>query len=316
LRYLILGAGALGSVFGGLLQLAGHSVSFVGRGAHLEALRARGLSLTGIWGEHGPLKVAATDDPASLTETFDAILLCVKAYDTAATLKSVRHLIGPETLVVSIQNGLGNWEAIADQVGWQRTVGSRVIFGAEVASPGTAKVTVYADKVLVGSPKQAIEPARLERLAADFAQAGIPSELSPLIERFIWRKVLYNASLNPLGAILHCPYGELAGHPEILATMQAIIAEIFAVAAARQVDLGFVSPQAYYRHLLEVELPPTRAHRASMLQDLERGRRTEIDSLNGAIARYGAELGLPTPVNATIAALIRALETQHVRPTT
>ncbi|OPZ59691.1 MAG: 2-dehydropantoate 2-reductase [Deltaproteobacteria bacterium ADurb.Bin510] len=98
--------------------------------------------------------------------------------------------------------------------------------------------------------------------------------------------------------------------------MQAVIAEIFMVAAAKKVDLGFDGPQAYYRQLLEVELPPTRAHRASMLQDLERGRRTEIDSLNGAIVRYGAELGLSTPVNATITALIRALETQHVRPAT
>ena len=93
--------------------------------------------------------------------------------------------------------------------------------------------------------------------------------------------------------------------------MRGIIAEIFAVAAARQVDLGFDGPEAYYRHLIEVELPPTVAHRASMLQDLERGRRTEIDSLNGAIARYAAQAGLATPVNATITALIKALETQH-----
>ena len=311
MRYLILGAGALGSVFGGFLQKAGHEVCFVGRGAHLDAMRVSGLKLTGIWGEHGPLKVKACSKPAELEGGFDVVLVCVKAYDTAELLDAIPHLLTDETLVVSIQNGLGNWETIADKVGWQRTVGARVIFGAEVTAPGTAKVTVYADKVLLGSPRGAIAPERIARLAQDFTAAGIPTEASPLIERYIWRKVLYNASLNPLGAILHCPYGELASHPEILATMQSIIAEIFAVAAAKRVDLGFDGPEAYYRHLIEVELPPTVAHRASMLQDLERGRRTEIDSLNGAIARYAAEAGLATPVNATITALIKALETQH-----
>ena len=316
MRYLILGAGALGSVFGGFLQKAGHAVSFVGRGAQLQALRSTGLKLTGIWGEHGPLAVTATSDPSELNGSFDVVLVCVKAYDTAELLAAVEHLLGPETLVVSIQNGLGNWETIAEQVGWQRTVGARVIFGAEVTAPGLAKVTVYADKVLLGSPKQLIDPARLEQLARDFTAAGIPSQASPLIERFIWRKVLYNACLNPLGAIIKCPYGELARHPEVLVCMQAIIAEIFAVAAARGVDLGFEGPADYYRQLLALELPPTVAHRASMLQDLERGRRTEIDSLNGAIVRYGAAAGIATPVNSTITALIRALETQHAVQTT
>jgi len=116
--------------------------------------------------------------------------------------------------------------------------------------------------------------------------------------------------LNPLGAILNVPYGRLGDTPEVLAVIRRIIEEIFAVAAAKGVELGYAGPDEYYAFLLEQQLPPTAQHRASMLQDMELGRRTEIDALNGAISRYGKGLGVATPVNDVITAVIKGLESK------
>ncbi len=308
LKYLVLGAGALGSVFGGMLQKNGHDVTFVGRGRHLEKIRNAGLTLTGLWGDQHLDKLECFERIEDVTGSFDVILLCVKSYDTAAVMRQAAHLVGDDTLVVSIQNGLGNWEMIAEVVGWERTVGGRVIFGAEIAEPGVARVTVYADKVLLGSPCGDVASERIKRVCDELDGAGIPTAFTDEIERFIWNKVLYNSCLNPLGAILQCPYGELVKTPALVDTMRRIIEEIFAVAAARKVNLGYDDPQEYFDVLMKVQLPPTVEHRASMLQDLERGRRTEIDALNGAVSRYGRENGLATPVNDTLVALIRELE--------
>ncbi len=304
MRYLVLGAGALGSVFGGMLQ----DVVFVGRGEHLKVMQRDGLRLTGIWGERTLPSVNATDNIGSVEGPFDVILLCVKSYHTAEVLSQAAHLVGPQTLVVSIQNGLGNWEQIAAVVGWERTVGGRVIFGAEINQPGVAHVSVYADKVLLGSPNGSVPKDRIEAICDELDSAGIPTAYSDEIERFIWGKVLYNCCLNPLGAILNCPYGELRETPELIASMRVIIKEIFAVAAARGVNLGYAKPEDYFDVLINVQLPPTVAHHSSMLQDLKRGRRTEIDALNGAISSYGRELGIKTPVNDTLTAVIKGLE--------
>lgn len=310
MKYLVMGAGALGSVFGGLLAEKGRDVTFVGLDDHLKAMQKTGLLVTGIWGEHTIRDVRAYYGTADLSGTFDVVLLSVKAYFTADVIRQVIPFITPETLVFSIQNGLGNWEAIASEVGWDRTVGARVIFGAEIVKPGTAKVTVYADKVLLGCPTGEAPAEKIERVCDDFNAAGIPTQVSDNIMASLWGKVLYNSSLNPLGAILNVPYGRLGDTPEVLDVMRRIIEEIFAVAAAKGVDLGYASPDEYYAFLIEQQLPPTAQHRASMLQDMELGRRTEIDALNGAVSRYGKDLGVATPVNDVITAIIKGLESK------
>ena len=310
MKYLVMGAGALGSVFGGLLAEQGHDVTFVGLDDHLKAMKSHGLRVSGIWGEHTINDVCAYYGTAELAGTFDVVLLSVKSYFTADVIRQTLPFITDETLVFSIQNGLGNWEAIAEVVGWNRTVGARVIFGAEIVEPGTAKVTVYADKVLLGSPTGEAPQDMIRQVCDDFNAAGIPSAISEEIAASLWGKILYNSSLNPLGAILNVPYGRLRDVPEVLDVMRRIIEEIFAVARAKGLNLGYEGPDEYYRFLVEEQIPPTAEHRASMLQDMELGRRTEIDALNGAISRYGRELGVPTPVNDVITAIIKGLETK------
>jgi len=308
MKYLVMGAGALGSVFGGLLAGKGHDVTFVGLDDHLKAMQKEGLTVTGIWGDHtidDPNAYYGTDE---LSGTFDVVLLSVKSYFTADVIRQILPFITEDTLVFSIQNGLGNWEAIASVVGWNRTVGARVIFGAEIVKPGTAKVTVYADKVLLGCPTGEAPIEKIRQVCDDFNAAGIPSAMSDEIAAALWGKILYNSSLNPLGAILNVPYGRLCDVPEVLDVIRRIIHEIFAVAGAKGLNLGYEGPDEYYRFLLDVQMPPTAQHRASMLQDMDLGRRTEIDALNGAISLYGRELGVPTPVNDVITAIIKGLE--------
>ncbi|MDD3580450.1 MAG: 2-dehydropantoate 2-reductase [Desulfobacca sp.] len=310
MRYLIMGAGALGTVFGGLLQNAGHSVTFYGRGTHFDHLTNQGLTINGIWGEFHLDPVAALHPALPSSEPFDIILLCVKSFDTLSAAQAVKGLLAPHGLIVSVQNGLGNLEILAQEFGPARTIGARVIFGAAITQPGVSKVTVYADKVLLGAISPEAPTATLAQVAVDLNQSGIPTAVVDNILTHLWDKVLYNCALNPLGAILGVAYGALAENPATRELMLALIQEIYQVAAAHQIPLGQPTAEKYFQHFLTNLVPPTAAHLPSMLQDLRQGRRTEIDALNGAICRYAAPVGLTTPYNQTICQLMRFLESR------
>jgi 2-dehydropantoate 2-reductase len=305
---LVAGAGALGSVLGGLLGRAGFHVTLLGRPAHLEAVRRRGLAVEGLFGTHRVRGLECAADARELAGPFTAVLLTVKAYDTEATARAVAPHLAADGWLVSLQNGLGNLEAAARAVGPARVLGARVIFGAELVEPGRVRVTVYAEPVLLGSP----DPADPERRAAAglwarrLAAAGIPAEASDAIVAELWAKVLYSAALNPLGALLGVPYGALAEDPGTRAVMDEVIDEAFAVARAEGVRLGWSDAAAYREAFYGRLVPATAGHRSSMLQDIERGRPTEIEAINGEIVRRGALHAIPTPTNAVLARLIAA----------
>jgi 2-dehydropantoate 2-reductase len=313
--YLIYGAGAIGSVLGGFLQKLGRSVTYIGRGEHFLALSENGLRITGIWGEHIiparetqiPLQPPST--PASKKQ-FSVILLCVKAKDTYAAAIEAKALLAADGIMVSMQNGLNNWETIARLVGEDRTVGARVIFGAEILEPGHANVTVNADDVLLGEPFLPVNRLLLEALEDDLSRSGIPCKIVSKddIWAAIWGKVLYNCSLNPLGALLEVSYGDLGENAETRGVIKVIIEEIFRVMRAKGVKVPYQDADEYYHYLLEKQLPPTVGHRASMLQDILLGRQTEIDALNGAISSYGRDYGIITPYNDLLTALIKFKE--------
>jgi len=243
---LIAGAGALGSVVGGLLARAGWPVTLLGRRAHLDVVGSRGLLIEGLFGTH--------------------------------------RVTGLSCVV------------------------SRVIFGAEVAEPGRARVTVYADPVLIGSPDPFDTRRRDAAVAwaADLTAAGIPAESSETIVAELWAKLLYSAALNPLGALLGLSYGALAADADTRTIMDAVIEEAFAVAWADGVTLRWGAAEDYREEFYRRLVPATAAHRSSMLQDLERGRPTEIEAINGWVAARAAAHGVPAPVNATLTRLLRA----------
>lgn len=309
MRILVIGAGAIGCVFGGFMARAGHRVSLIGRASHMEAIRSRGLLIQGIWGEHLVNNLDTFVSPTELpSEPWDLIIIATKSYDVREAAVQTLPLLSQGTIVMTVQNGLGNIESSSEVVGRNRAVGARVIFGVEIVAPGRVVITVYADKVVLGSPGQGVEHQRVEEIARAFNQAGIPAEATTEIEKFIWGKVLYNCCLNALSALLEVNYGELMEHPETRRVMSDVIAEIFAVARKKGVALAWDSPPEYQELLLGRLIPDTYAHRASMLQDILNGKRTEIDSMNGAVAVFGEQLGIATPVNCLLTQLIMAKE--------
>lgn len=311
MRVLILGAGAIGSVFGGFLAKAGHAVTLVGRAPHMDQIRERGLLITGIWGEHQVSIGRCLTSPEALAqarESFELVLITVKSYDTAAAAAAIQPLLTGETLVISLQNGLGNAETIAEAVGWRHTVGGMIIFGVEQHRPGRVTVTVQADKVRIGHWMSAIDPERLDALASLLTAAGIETVHSPDIRRYIWNKVFYNCALNPLATVLGSTYGFLLTTEPTRDIMQRVIDEAYQVAWACGAELFHRLPEDYLEHLYTDLIPPTAAHHPSMLQDIQKGKRTEIDALNGAIVRLGRAHQIACRTNQTLVDLIRVLE--------
>lgn len=327
MRVLIFGAGAIGSVLGGFLANAGHEVTLLGRPWHLDVVRRHGLAITGLWGEHHipvchqanragersseadrPCLVTATRlDELTPSEPFDWVVVCVKAHQTAAVAPALPALLGPRTFVCSFQNGLGNYEALTQQVSSSRVALARVIFGVETA-PGRVHVTVCADDVLIGAPDERFPKEQLSVLAETLRSSGIPARRSDTILIALWAKVLYNCALNGLSALLDVPYGKLLEQPLSRSIMHVIIEEVYQVAAAHRISLEPPSASAYRELLFTTLIPKTAGHRASMVQDLRSGKPTEIEALNGALVRMGLQAGVPTPMNALVTRLIHAKE--------
>jgi 2-dehydropantoate 2-reductase len=178
-----------------------------------------------------------------------------------------------------------------------------------VTDPGRVQVTVYAEPVMLGSlcPGRFVElDAAARRWAGVFAESGIPAEATDEILAYLWAKVLYNAPLNPLGAILGLTYGELARNRDLCVVMDGIIDETFAVARAQGVSLAWPTASGFRESFYGRLVPATASHRSSMLQDIERGRPTEIDAINGRVWEYGRASGIATPLNEMMTRLVRA----------
>ena len=309
MRLLVFGAGAVGSVVGGFMAKAGHAVTLVGRQTHMQAIAESGLRISGIWGDHSVHKIAAKTDVADLKAgDFDLIVLAVKSYDTEDAVQTIKHLLDADTLVCSYQNGLGNAECIAEHIGWDRCIDARVIYGAWLPEPGHAEVTVTAMPATFGAYNNAVPKTRIEEIAQAMDEAGIPSCYTENIVTDLWLKVAYNCSLNPLSALLDVPYGGLLETEDTRAIMAEVIEELYRVGSAMGVSLVPETAGGYRELLFNTLIPTTAAHYASMREDFRLGRRTEIDSLNGAICRHGEEHGIPCPTNTLLTRLVRARE--------
>jgi 2-dehydropantoate 2-reductase len=305
-KILIAGCGAIGSVMGCLLRRAGHDVTLFGRPWHLDAIRAGGLVMDGIWGRHRAQDFKLATNAGELSENYDLLIVAVKSFDTESMIDTLRWRLKKDGLALSMQNGLGNIETLAGRFGAERSLGANVLVGAEISAPGRVRVTVQASPIIIG-PLEVSDCVMMESIHGwirAFQAAKIPCEATPRIGAHLWAKVFYNAPLNPLGALLNVHYGALGDDAELRALMDGIIDEAFAVAQGQEADLLWESAQAYREFFYGRLLPPTYDHRSSMLQDLERGRRTEIDAINGRIWLHGAALGIATPYNESMTRLI------------
>jgi 2-dehydropantoate 2-reductase len=293
-------------MFACLLRQARHDVTLLGRPSHLAAIGNRGLRLDGIWGTHFADQFHLATRIDQLSGPYQLMLVSVKSYDTEGVVPGLFPLIDDEGLAISLQNGLGNLEMLARTFGAARSLGANVLVGAEIPEPGRVTVTVQAAPIVMG-PLELSDCVTMESIhqwIRAFNQAGIPCETTTRILSYLWAKVFYNAPLNPLGALLDVHYGALGDEPDLRAIMDRVIEEAFQIARQKGLELLWPDSGEYRKFFYGHLLPSTYDHRSSMLQDLQRGRRTEIDAINGRIWRYGADLNLPTPANETLTRLI------------
>jgi 2-dehydropantoate 2-reductase len=296
-------------VCGGFLQRAGLDVTLFGRQPHMAAIARDGLAIEGIWGSHHVRGLHVASDAGALRGPYDLILLPVKAYDTAAVARLAAPLLAADGVIISLQNGLGNVEILEELVGPERALGARVIFGVSIPSPGLARIDAFADPTAIGGLRpHPVRDALARRWAETIDRAGVAAVYTDHLPELLWAKIFYNGALNPLGALLRVHYGALCEYPESRALMDAVIAEAFAVARAEGVALPWLTAADYLEEFYGRLVPSTYHHRASMLQDIERGRRTEVDAINGEVTRRGRRYGIPTPVNEALLRLIRVIE--------
>ncbi len=312
MKFLVLGAGALGTAFGGMLADAGHDVTLIGREKHMKPIREYGLRISGIWGSHVIKNIRATSElNANCESNADVVLLTTKSFDTENAMQELQPLITDESVVTSLQNGIGNEEIIARYVGKERTMGGTVITGFEMPKPGEVEVTVSAATTKIGELNNEITP-RSRKIVAIFNDAGMPSDAVDNIQMHIWAKALYSAALNPLSAIFRVEYGELTD-PHSFAIIEDLIHEAFEVAKAEGVELFWNSAEEYLDYLRREQIPPTEKHHSSMLNDIKRGKKTEIAFLNGVFVDLGKRHNIPTPVNETIVREIKFLESKTTK---
>ena len=309
MRILVFGAGAIGSVLGGLLAKGGHDVTLLGRPWHLDVIRRQGLAITGIWGDHHVQRLTLAASSAEMPRElpYDWVFVCVKAHQTADIAGALPQWLGPRTLVCAFQNGLGNYETLIQHVAPERIALGRVIFGVEL-EPGRARVTVCADDVFIGAPDTRLPRAALEGLAVALTAGGISTRTTDNIITVLWAKALYNCALNGLSTLLEVPYGQLPADAQARRIMEAVVEEAYQVAAAKAVALEPPTAEAYRTLLFTRLIPATAAHQSSMLQDVRRGKPTEIEALNGALARMGREASVSTPMNDLVTRLVHAKE--------
>lgn len=298
MRIVVFGAGSMGSWVGALLAQAGHDVTLVGRRDHVAIVQAQGLRVSGMTELVARPKAVERAVDADVP---DVLILSVKAYDTAAALADAAPLLGQRTRVVSMQNGLGNVERIAEATDERNVFAAVTTHGVTFVEPGHVR-HAGVGYFRVGSV--ANEHAAAREMTALFAGTGLDAEFSDRILGEIWAKVVVNASINPLTAITGLQNGALLQLAPLRELMQRVVEEAVDVARAEGAPIPDDDLLVRARRVAEL----TAKNKSSMLQDVERGRETEIDSICGEIVARGMRHGIDTPANQTLRALVKGIE--------
>jgi 2-dehydropantoate 2-reductase len=299
MRVAVMGSGGTGGFFGGLLARSGEDVTFVARGPHLEAIRARGLTVRSA--RVGDFRVAApaTDDPASVGPV-DLVLFCVKAYDTEAAAARMRPLVGARTVILSVQNGIDSAERIGRVVGPGHVLGGLAAVSSVVEAPGVIHHRAGPDLIRLGE-LDGQASARVAAIAEAFRRAGIQAEVPADIRVALWEKFVLICGLSGLTALTRLPLGAVLACAETRDLLAGTMDEVEAVGRAEGVAL----PPACAGRILAFFERSDPTIRGSLYYDLAAGRRLEIDTLNGTVVRLGRTRGVPTPLNFVIHAALK-----------
>jgi 2-dehydropantoate 2-reductase len=303
MKICMLGSGALGSAIGGVLTEGGSEVWLVDQWqAHVDAINSSGLKLRD-GGVDRIIKARARTSPAGIGPA-DLVIVLVKSFHTRAAIGEAGPIIGPDTVVMSLQNGLGHEEILAEVVGKERVLAGKTYVGGVLLAPGHVIAGTKGKLTHIGELDGRITD-RARRIADVFNRAGLATTVSDNIMGTMWDKLLINAATGALAAITRLPYGGLYAVPEIKDCAVAAIGEGMAVARALGIGLSIKAAEDAWRMAAE-GLPAE--FKTSMLQSLEKGTATEIDFINGSVVRWGERCNVATPVNRALVACVKGIE--------
>lgn len=316
MNLLITGAGSIGIAMAALLKHAGKNVSIYATGATHAAIQAGGVHKTGLFGDldYSVDDFTLADDYGAFAPgSFDFILICAKTMANDAISKALhthRDILKPGGKLVILQNGWGNDGPYLRYFDPTQVCSARVITGFQRSAPNVSRVTVYTSPILLGN-LYGLDVSPLEGLAKAITDGGIPCEVTEDVGKALWAKMLYNCTLNPLGAIVGVHYGALTENEQSVAIMNDTIDEIFAVMTAAGYSTYWSDADAYRRDFYAKLVPDTYHHNASTLQDIRAKRPTEIDTLTGRVLELAREHNIPVPVNTMLYRLVKSLEANY-----
>jgi 2-dehydropantoate 2-reductase len=302
MRVAVMGTGGVGGYFGGLLAAHGHDVTFIARGAHLAAIQAHGLQIESVNGDFSVAPAQATDTPGRIG-LVDLVLLCVKTYDLPMALQQIAPLVGPQTRILTLQNGIEAPDIASATYGAERVLPGVVYCEVAVKAPGVIMQGTPLRRIVLGEQ----DGRRSERALAigeAFQSAGAEVVVSENIQAALWTKCCFICAMSGVTTLMRQPLGMILADPETRMLLRIVMQEAEAVAWARGVH--FPSDPVAEGMATAARFPY--GAKSSMLRDLEAGRRLEVDALNGALVRLGRALDVPTPANHTIYAALRHLQ--------
>jgi 2-dehydropantoate 2-reductase len=300
MRIVVVGAGAMGGSYGGLLALQGHEVELIDTWeAHVDAINRDGLRLSGVHGEH-VIPLRAATGPQGIAPA-DVVICFVDSNNTAHAAATAAEVLAPDGYAITFQNGIGNVEALQAALGRERVLGGSSMCSAAMAGPGHPVLTHHQPTSL--GEIDGRETPRARALAEALRAAGFETKLAPDVMGVIWTKFALNCAINAICATTGLRLGEIARLPELDAFQSRIIDEVLEVCARKGVRLTDPDLRATVKHHCF-----NKFSRPSMLQHVEAGRRTEIDALNGALVREAHLLGIAVPYNESLVALLKGRE--------
>lgn len=308
MKIVIMGAGAIGSLYGGLLQRAGHEVTLVGRETHVNAIIQSGLKIQGAYGDHA-VYPSATTDPMEVLEA-DLVMITTKSYDTISAVLEVQHLVDTGSYLLCLQNGLGNELRVEDELQTPRVLRATTCAGARLIEPGLV-ISTGKGLTEIGSHHPENDEM-VHNIADSLRDAGFAVNISDNIEGVVWTKTIVNCGLNPIAALTGLTNGEIYRNYGLRGLVIRLVEEAVTVANALGVTLTTEDPIRYTLGTAKA----TSGNLNSMLQDIMVGKKTEIDFITGEVIRLARLHGIDTPFSETIYALVKALESRMLPSTT
>jgi 2-dehydropantoate 2-reductase len=298
MKIAIMGTGGVGGYYGGLLAQQGHDVTFIARGAHLKAIQDNGLQVKSIHGDFHVRPAQATDDPGQVGPV-DLVVFCTKSYSIDAAAQQIKPIVGAETTVLPLENGIDAADRIGAVVGMERMLGGVTWISSAIEAPGVIKQISQFRRVVMGELDGEVTP-RLQAIHKAFEETGITAERSENILKIMWTKFVFISAVSGLGSLTRLPIGDYRSVPETREMMISLMREVEAIARKQGVklDADVVQKSLDFTDNAAPHIKP------SMQLDVEAGRRSELDSMVGVIGRKGRELGVITPIADAIYAFL------------